>query len=63
MRTMGAVVPMLRELSGTAYQFTAPFVVDDEATRRQVGWDAQAWPHTVGRIVDAARGTITAGAR
>ncbi len=63
LRAAGLVVPTVRELSGTAYQFTAPFVVDDTATRRHVGWDAQAWEHTVDRVVDAARGTIAAGAR
>ncbi len=63
LRTLGLVVPMLRELSGTAYQFTAPFVVDDTSTRRQVGWEAQAWPDTVGRVVAAARATVAAGAR
>ena len=63
LRTVGLVVPMVRELSGTAYQVTAPFVVDDAATRRHVGWEAEAWVHTVGRVVDAARGMIAAGAR
>lgn len=63
MRTLGLVVPMLRELSGTAYQFTAPFVVDDAATRRHVGWEAEPWPDTVGRVVDAARATLEAKAR
>ena len=29
--------PMLRELLGTRYQFTAPFVVDDSRFRREVG--------------------------
>lgn len=29
--------PMLRELLGTRYQFTAPFVVDDTRFRREVG--------------------------
>lgn len=61
MRTIGLVVPMLRELSGTAYQFTAPFVVDDAATRRHVGWEARDWPDTVNRVVDAARATNAAG--
>lgn len=63
MRTVGLVVPMLRELSGTAYQFTAPFVVDDTSTRLHVGWEAQAWLDTVERVVDAARATVAAEAR
>lgn len=61
LRTVGLAVPMLRELSGTAYQFTAPFVVDDAATRSHVGWQAQAWPETVERVVDAARTTAASG--
>jgi hypothetical protein len=63
MRAVGLFVPMLRELSGTAYQFTAPFVVDDEATRRRVGWEAEAWPTTVERVVGSARALSAAGAR
>lgn len=63
LRAAGLVVPMLRELSGMAYQLTAPFVVDDAQTRRHVGWQAQAWEHTVDRVVEAARGTIAARAR
>ena len=63
MRALGLVVPMLRELAGTAYQFTAPFVVDDSATRDLVGWGPQPWDETVARVVDAARTAATAGAR
>ena len=63
MRAVGLFAPMVRELSGTAYQFTAPFVVDDQATRRHVGWEAEAWPTTVARVVDAALASRAAGAR
>ncbi len=63
MRTLGLVVPMLRELSGTAYQFTAPFVVDDSATRDVVGWGPQPWDETVARVVEDARAVATTGAR
>ena len=63
LRALGLVAPMLRELSGTSYQFTAPFVVDASATVDRVGWGAQDWDETVGRVVHAARAATTAGAR
>lgn len=55
LRTVGLVVPFMKELAGTAYQFTAPFVVDDSATRAHFGWEPQAWDETVQRIVGEAR--------
>lgn len=63
LRAAGVLVPMLRQLSGTAYQFTAPFVVDDSATTGHVGWGAEDWDTTLGRVVRAARPTVPAGAR
>lgn len=63
MRAVGLVAPMVRELSGTAYQFTAPFVVDDSATVSHVGWGPEHWDDTVRRVVEAARSTVGAGAR
>ena len=63
MRAVGLVAPMVRELSGTAYQFTAPFVVDDSATVSHVGWGPEDWDDTVRRVVEAARTTVGAGAR
>lgn len=58
----GLFSPMLRELAGTAYQFTAPFVLDHSATVRHVGWEPQEWSDTVARVVADAR-TEAAGAR
>jgi nucleoside-diphosphate-sugar epimerase len=55
LRAVGMVAPMVRELAGTAYQFTAPFVVDDSATRALVGWGPETWEQTVMRVVDTAR--------
>lgn len=63
MRAVGLVAPMVRELSGTAYQFTAPFVVDASATVSHVGWGAEDWDDTVRRVVEAARSTVGAGGR
>jgi nucleoside-diphosphate-sugar epimerase len=36
-RVLALANPVLRELLGTRYQFEAPFVVDDERFRREVG--------------------------
>ena len=55
MRSVGLVWPMMRELSGTSYQFTAPFVLDDSATREHFAVQAQTWPETLNRIVATAR--------
>jgi nucleoside-diphosphate-sugar epimerase len=63
LRTLGLFVPMLRELAGTAYQFTAPFVVDDRATVELLGWRAQEWAQTVDGVVAAARTSAPAAVR
>lgn len=63
MRVVGLVVPMVRELAGTAYQFTAPFVVDHSATVDLVGWQPQEWTDTVERVVREARTAETAAVR
>lgn len=59
LRVTGVVSPMMRELAGTAYQFTAPFVVDDTATREHFGMQPQAWDDTVAGVIAAARSTDT----
>lgn len=56
LRLTGVVSPMMRELAGTAYQFTAPFVVDDSATRTHFGMQPQDWERTLASIVTTARG-------
>lgn len=61
-RAVGLVVPLMRELAGTAYQFTAPFVLDDSATRAHFGWGPQAWDETVQRIVGEARSSVRSAA-
>jgi len=63
LRTLGLVVPMLRELAGTAYQFTAPFVLDASVTEKHFGWGPQDWSDTVQRVVTGARAASSAGAR
>lgn len=39
----GAVVPMLRELRETAYQFTGPYVLDSSALTRELGLEPTPW--------------------
>lgn len=63
LRAVGLVVPMMRELAGTSYQFTAPFVIDDAATRALVGWAPEGWDQTLSRVVASARGTDQVRAR
>ena len=63
LRVVGLVAPMMRELSETSYQFTAPFIVDDTATRDLVGWGPESWEQTLARVVAAARSTQPVGSR
>jgi nucleoside-diphosphate-sugar epimerase len=39
----GAVVPVLRELRETEYQFTRPYVLDSSAIARELGLEPTAW--------------------
>lgn len=55
LRATGVFSAMMRELAGTAYQFTAPFVVDDTATRDHFSMQPQDWERTLEGIVMAAR--------
>jgi nucleoside-diphosphate-sugar epimerase len=40
----GAVVPMLRELRETEYQFRRPYVLDSSAITRELGLEPTPWP-------------------
>jgi nucleoside-diphosphate-sugar epimerase len=62
LRAVGLFSPKVRELAGTAYQFTDPFVVDHSVTVDHVGWQPEEWSETVARVVRDAR-AATAGAR
>ena len=62
LRAVGLFSPKVRELAGTAYQFTDPFVVDHSVTVDHLGWQPEEWAETVARVVRDARAT-TAGAR
>jgi len=43
LRTIGLFSPMVRELPTTLYQFTAPFIIDDSATRLKLGLEPTPW--------------------
>ncbi|MGC1209316.1 MAG: NAD-dependent epimerase/dehydratase family protein [Ornithinimicrobium sp.] len=55
LRLAGIFSPMMRELSGTAYQFTHPFVLDDSATCAHFGMQPQPWAQTLDGIVKTVR--------
>ncbi len=65
LRAAGLVSSLVRELPTTLYQFTAPFVIDDTATRRALGLTPTPWPTVIERTVDAYRleASATASAR
>ncbi len=52
LRALGIFSPFLRELAGTAYQFTDPFVMDSAAAQRQLGLSPAAWSETVRATAD-----------
>lgn len=63
LRTVGLVAPVVRELAGTAYQFTSPFVLDHSTTVDLVGWGPQPWDETIDRVVAGARHAATTKVR
>lgn len=61
LRAVGTVSPMVREIAGTVYQFTAPFVVDDSAARARFGLQPQPWERTVELVLEQGRRATSAG--
>ena len=55
LRAAGLFSPTLREFPTTLYQFTAPFVIDDTATRLKLGLEPTPWPEVLLECVNAAR--------
>jgi nucleoside-diphosphate-sugar epimerase len=47
LRALGLFSPLLRELAGTVYQFSAPFVMDSTAAQRDLGLAPTPWVETV----------------
>ena len=54
LRALGLFSPTVRELVGTSYQFTAPFVLDDSAARAHFGMSHTPWEDQVRRLVERA---------
>ncbi|MFZ0530660.1 MAG: NAD-dependent epimerase/dehydratase family protein [Propionicimonas sp.] len=52
-RAMRLVIPLIRELQETEYQFTAPFVLDDSATRTTFGLEPTPWTDVLAAQLDA----------
>ncbi|WP_091412327.1 NAD-dependent epimerase/dehydratase family protein [Friedmanniella luteola] len=51
LRAVGLVVPVVREIAGTVYQFADDFVIDDSAAREHFGLTHTPWPDTVRRVL------------
>ncbi|MGN6407424.1 MAG: NAD-dependent epimerase/dehydratase family protein [Curtobacterium sp.] len=51
LRTMGLVSPMMREIAQMSYQWTAPYVVDDSASRARFGIEPTPWDEVCRRTV------------
>ena len=55
LRALGLVSPMMRELPKTLYQFESPFVIDDVATRVELGLTPTNWSDVVAEAVGRSR--------
>lgn len=55
LRLAGLVNPLARELPHTLYQFTRPFVIDDERTRQELGLLPTPWPEVIEATLAAYR--------
>ncbi len=56
LKVLGVAVPAVREIAGVAYQFAAPFVLDDSDARRHFGLEATPWAVTLRAVLAAGRG-------
>ncbi|MFJ6171386.1 NAD-dependent epimerase/dehydratase family protein [Curtobacterium sp. NPDC092190] len=52
LRGIGAVSPFMREVAQLGYQWSAPYVVDDTATRAHFGFGPTPWDEVCRRTVD-----------
>ncbi len=55
LRTAGLAVPLLRELTETRYQFSAPYLLDSSATVEQLGVTATPWREALAAVVQSYR--------
>ena len=53
LRVLGLFSPLMRELPKTQYQFTAPFVIDDSATRSELGLEPTPWGTVLNNTIAA----------
>ena len=54
-RAVGMVMPSMRPMADTFYQFDRPFVMDDRAARERFGITPTPWAELVAEIADAAQ--------
>lgn len=54
-RALGVAQPMMREVHAVGYQFTAPFVADDAASRSVLGTSSTPWDDVVTQTLAAYR--------
>ena len=52
LRVLGLFNPMIRELNNGSYQFNAPFVIDDSATRRTFGLKPTPWSTMIKELAE-----------
>jgi len=57
-RTAGLVVPMMRELEETRYQFVRPFVLDSSAAQRTFGLTPTPWAQVCAETVAGYRTSV-----
>ena len=53
-RAVGMVMPSMRPMADTFYQFDRPFVVDDRAAREAFGIAPTPWAELVAEVADTA---------
>ena len=54
-RTLGLFSPLLRELPKTMYQFMTPFIIDDSATRSELGLEPTPWREALRSTIEHYR--------
>lgn len=52
LRTLGLVMPMMREIRQMSYQFEAPYILDSSAATAHFGIEPTPWDEVCGRTLD-----------
>ncbi|MBT8162259.1 MULTISPECIES: NAD-dependent epimerase/dehydratase family protein [Arthrobacter] len=55
LKLLGAVVPIMREVSASSYQFEMPFVIDSAETQQLLGVSATPWDEALETTVNSFR--------